>query len=302
MSHLDEIFTLDPERDHQRIVHLDVCYEFPFDITRALEFALFRTYCVPSISGLLARTGEFLRCPQKRYDDTDVILSELMEWGYDSARGRAALERMNAIHGRFQIANDDYLYVLSTFMFEPIRWTTRFGWRPMCEQEKLAFFHFWRAVGLRMGIRGIPSDCSVFEQFNLEYERSRFMFAESNRCIGEATRELFAGWFPLLLRPAARRAIDALLDEPVRRAFDFPASPGWLRAVVIAALKLRAWALIWLPARRRPRLRTEMARPSYPMGYRIDEIGPDYMREELPSMTRAGAPAQTDKSPLPPQH
>lgn len=82
---------LDSERDHQQIVQRMVCYDFPFYTTRALEFALFRTYCVPSISGLLDRTGEFARCPQKRYDDTDLIVSEMMEWGYDSARGAAAL-------------------------------------------------------------------------------------------------------------------------------------------------------------------------------------------------------------------
>jgi hypothetical protein len=58
-SLLDEIQALDPERDHQRIVFLSTCYEFPFDTTRALEFALFRTFCVPSISALLDRTGEF---------------------------------------------------------------------------------------------------------------------------------------------------------------------------------------------------------------------------------------------------
>src|SRR3954466_121882 len=81
---LDEIRRLNPERDHQRIVFLSPCYEFPFDTTRALEFALFRTYCMPSISALLDGTGEFRFRPQKRYDDTDLNISELMEWGYDS--------------------------------------------------------------------------------------------------------------------------------------------------------------------------------------------------------------------------
>src|SRR3954451_14697827 len=123
---LNEIRTLDPVADHQRIVFLSTCFEFPFDTTRALEFALYRTYCVPSVSELLDRTGEFLRLPQKRYDDTDLIVSELMEWGYDSERGKRALRRMNQIHGRFAIANDDFLYVLSTFVFEPIRWNARY--------------------------------------------------------------------------------------------------------------------------------------------------------------------------------
>ena len=56
---LRTIERLDPERDHQRIVHLSFGYEFPWDSIRALEIALYRTYCVPSISALLDRTGEF---------------------------------------------------------------------------------------------------------------------------------------------------------------------------------------------------------------------------------------------------
>src|SRR5580765_6198824 len=121
-----------PRSRKQRIVFLSTRCDFPFDTTRALELALFRTYGVPSISGLLDRTGEFQHRPDKRYDDTDIVVSELMEWGYESERGKRALRRMNQLHGRFQIANDDFLYVLSTFIFEPIRWKRKFGWRQMC--------------------------------------------------------------------------------------------------------------------------------------------------------------------------
>ena len=34
-------------------------FRFPWDITRSLELALLKTFCLPSISGLLQRTGEF---------------------------------------------------------------------------------------------------------------------------------------------------------------------------------------------------------------------------------------------------
>src|SRR5207302_8457511 len=87
LSILQQIQQLDPVADHQRIVFLSTCYEFPFDTTRALEFALFRTFCSPSISALLDRTGEFRFRAQKRYDDTDLLVSELLERGYDSERG-----------------------------------------------------------------------------------------------------------------------------------------------------------------------------------------------------------------------
>lgn len=273
-TYLDQIRALDPERDHQRIVFLSTCCEFPFDTTRALEFALFRTFCVPSVSALLDRTGEFASRAQKRYDDTDLIVSELMERGYDSKRGERALRRMNQQHGRFAIANEDFLYVLSTFIYEPIRWNARYGWRLMCEAERLAMFHFWREVGRRMGIKNIPADYAELERYNIDYEKRHYRFTEANRRVGAATVEMFAGWFPRPLRPLVRRAIHALLEDALIEGFGFPRPSPLLRRIVDASLKFRARILRWLPARRHPRLRTEMTHRSYPRGYRIEELGP----------------------------
>jgi len=271
---LDEIDRLDPVRDHQRIVFLSTRVDFPFDTTRALELALFRTFGVPSIGALLHRTGEFERRAQKRYDDTDIIVSEMMEHGYDSERGQAALARMNAIHGRFKIANEDFLYVLSTFVFEPIRFNARFGWRRMTEREQLALFHFWRAVGERMGITDIPADFTSFRTFSVEYEERCYRFTEANRAVGAATVELFAGWFPRPFHPLVRQAIYALMDAPTRRAFGFPDANPVIRALVMAAMKARAVVLRFLPRRRRPSLRTAMTHPTYPEGYSIERLGP----------------------------
>ena len=106
-QNLDPIQQLDPIQDHQEICRLMAGYEFPWDINRALEIALFRTFCVPSISALLDKTGEFHTRPQKRYDDTALIVAEILKWGYDSDRGREAIRRMNHMHGRFQISNPD---------------------------------------------------------------------------------------------------------------------------------------------------------------------------------------------------
>jgi hypothetical protein len=271
---LREIAALDAEKDHQRIVLLSTRVDFPFDTTRALELALFRTFGVPSISALLHRTGEFERRAQKRYDDTDIIVSEMLEHGYDSERGRAALARMNAIHGRFTIANDDFLYVLSTFVFEPIRFNARFGWRRMTEKEQTALFHFWRAVGARMGIRDIPERLEDFQRYSEDYEARRYRFTEANRAVGAATVELFAGWFPRPLRPLVRQAIYALLDAPARRAFGFPAANPVIATLVIGAMKARAVVLPFLPRRRRPLLRTAMNQRTYPKGYTIETLGP----------------------------
>lgn len=42
--------------------------EFPFMFNISLEYALFRTYAVPTISSTLQRSGEFDKRPLRRYD------------------------------------------------------------------------------------------------------------------------------------------------------------------------------------------------------------------------------------------
>ena len=272
---LGEILRLDPERDHQRIVYLSSAFEFPFDMTRSLEFALFRTFAVPTIGALLDRTHEFAARAQKRYDDTDLILSQIYEHGYESERGRAALRRMNHIHRRFEIANEDFLYVLSTFVYEPVRWIARFGWRDTVETERLAFFHFWRAVGARMNIRDIPASYEAFEAFNVAYERTWFRYSEASRRVAEATRTMFLDWFlPRPLHWLGRPVVHALMDEPLLRAFGFPEPGPALRRVVSGALRLRSRVVRRLPERSRPRLRSELRHRTYPRGYTTGQLGP----------------------------
>jgi hypothetical protein len=265
---------LDPEKDYEEIMYLLQCYEFPWDYERALEFALFRTYAVPSISSLLYETGEFISRPQKRYDDTELILYEITENGFNSERGKAALRRMNQMHGRFPIANEDFLYVLSTFVFEPIRWIEQFGWRLLRDNEKQGIFRFYQELGYRMAIRNIPKDMDDFEQYNIEYERSHFSYAEVNYQIGSATRDLLLGFYlPKFLWPLGKPFINALMDDALCDAFGFHKVPVSFQHFVKNGLKLRGKLLRYFPERHHPRLGTQVKRPTYPKGYNIEELG-----------------------------
>ena len=272
--YLREILALDPVRDAQRIVYLDVVYEFPFDTTRALELALFRTFGSPAVSAVLDSSGEFRARAQRRYDDTDLILSTIAESGYESDAGRRAIRRMNRLHGRFQIANEDFLYVLSTFVFEPIRWNERFGWRLLVEQERLAGFHFWREVGRRMAIKDIPESFGDFERYNVEYERANFRFAESNRRVALASRDMFLSWFPGVPTRFGTHAIATLMDKRLRAALGFPEPPRALALAVEAALRTRSRAVRALPHRRKPKLRTALRHRTYRDGYVLEALGP----------------------------
>jgi hypothetical protein len=272
--YLEEIRRLDPVRDHQRIVYLDLAYEFPFDTTRSLELAFFRTFAVPTIARTLHASGEFTQRAQKRYDDTDLLISSFVEEGYDSERGKAAIRRVNRIHGRFPIANEDFLYVLSSMVLEPIRWNERFGRRPLVEQERLATFHLWREIGRRMGIKEIPSEYAELERYNVEYERERFAFTQEGREVADAMMTMFVRWFPGLPVSAGRRAITAMLDDALLDALHYPRPPRALRAAVTGSLRLRGRATRVLPPRRRPRIRTSMPHRSYPRGWQVEELGP----------------------------
>jgi len=268
------IAALDAERDHAQIVHYLAGFEFPWDFVRALEMALYRTFCVPTTSRLLDATGEFQHRPQRRYDDTAILMAEIMEWGYDSERGRESLRRVNRFHRHYDIANDDFLYVLTTFHTEPIRWIDRFGWRRMTAHEQDASYFFWREVGRRMAIRDIPPTRAAFEQWGADHERTHFRYDDANRRVATSTRELFASWFPRPTRPLVRAGIHAMLDEPMRAAFGFPHPLPGMRTLVAGALRARGLALRAFPPRRHKGFLTTKPQRSWPGGYRIEELGP----------------------------
>src|SRR5699024_6634430 len=212
-ARLRQVAALDPYRDRQRIHRITAGYEFPFDYQRSLELALFRTYCSPSISGVLSESGEFARRPQKRYDDTAILMAEMVEHGVTSDRGGEAVRNINRMHGMYEISNEDMLYVLSTFVFDPIDWIDRYGWRRLHPHERQAAFHYYIEVGAKMGITDLPETMADFHAFRLDYESRNFVYAETNFEIGTYTVDLFAAWFPTPLRPMVRRGVYAMLTD-----------------------------------------------------------------------------------------
>jgi hypothetical protein len=268
------ITELNPRSDYERIAYLLTFHCFPWDMEKALEFALFRTFAVPSVSRLLVATGEFVSRTRKRYDDTELILYEILENGMESVRGRTAIARMNAMHGRFKISNDDYLYVLSTFIFEPIRWMEQWGWRSFTAIEKEAILINYQQLAKRMGIQAVPQSLESFEAFNRAYEREHFSFDPANKIIGDKTLELLLGFYlPGRFVGLGKPFAYCLMDTPLRRAMGYPDPPGMLQLLVRIVMKAKAWVMAWIPEPGKPVLGTKRNRPSYPSGYSIENLG-----------------------------
>lgn len=271
---LEEINRLDPRTEHCRIVHLLAGYEFPWDGIRALEIALMRSFCSPSVSRLLHRTGEFRKHGQKRYDDTALLVAEFMQYGYDSERGRAAITHMNRIHGVYAIPNEDYLFVLSTFILEPIAWIERYGWRMPGYNEKQALFYFFREVGVRMGLQNIPHSLEAFQEFANRYENRHFVFTETNKMVADATVSIVKGWMPFFARPFVGPVMRCFLDRKMLAALGYPAPSPWLAKVVQMAMRLRAKVLRHISFMPSPYFFTTQRNRTYFKGYRLEELGP----------------------------
>lgn len=268
------IAQLDPHEDYAEICRILSMYEFPWDMTQSLSLALFRTFAVPTIGGLLASTAEFTDRPQKRYDDTALILAGALEEGLASSDGRDALRRMNHMHGAYGIANDDLRYVLSTFVVVPYRWLTRFGYRRITTAERDAGVRYYRELGKRMGIRQIPETFDEFGSLLDAYERDRFGFDEGSHAVAVSTLDLLSSFYPWVPQRAVNLFSRSLIDAHVLAALGLAEPPGWVRRAVVALMITRGRVLRLFPARAKPvhikNLRTVR---SYPNGYSVADLG-----------------------------
>ncbi|MFE9258197.1 oxygenase MpaB family protein [Streptomyces sp. NPDC006879] len=271
---LKEIQQLDPVGDFLTVYRLTATYEFPWDYTRALELALFRTYAVPSIGRLLAETNEFVERSQKRYDDTALLLDAVVEHGFDSSQGRRAIRRINQMHRSYDISDDDMRYVLCTFVVIPRRWIDSYGWRRLSEAEVTASAVYYATLGRHLGIADVPSSFEEFERYLKAYEERHFAWDPGGRQVADATMDLMASWYPTALASMLRASSRALLDDPLLAAFRYPRPHPAVRFAVRGALRLRGRAVRLLPPRSRPHYaRQNPEIKGYPNGYAVSALG-----------------------------
>lgn len=271
---LARIRTLDPVRDCHDIYRTTALYEFPFDIRMGLLLAFWRTFAVPSVAELLLSTGETTHRTKRRADDTGILMYTLILHGLDHPLGRAATRRINQLHRRYTITNDDHLYVLGTFVFVGARWIDQYGWRPLCCHERTAMYHFYAELGRRMNITGIPPTLQQYADWYDRFESERFAFTPAAAQLMASTKGLLAN-LPGPLGPLGQRLADALIDPRMRNAVGLATPPLWARALLTGALTGRAALLRHLaPPRETQHLADGFQAKTYPNGYDITTVGP----------------------------
>ncbi|QTI70610.1 oxygenase MpaB family protein [Gordonia polyisoprenivorans] len=273
----DDLARVDPAADPEQFARSLGTLEYPWGITMALSFALFRTYAVPSIGELLYETGEFTERTQKRYDDTVLLLDAPVEHGFADPRARDAVRRINQMHAMYDISNDDMLYVLATFVVCPVRWVADYEWRPLGRNEIDGLTEYYRKLGKHMALKDIPNTYEAFERFLEDYEREHFAYSPGSRKVADATLDLLTTFMPFHLLPAwlVRRLSFALMDDRLLDAFGYPKPTAVERVVARNGLKARGLAIRFFAGPRTvPQFGRDMPQiRCYPRGYEVDELG-----------------------------
>lgn len=273
------IDSLDEVKDCQEIAKLLYLYEYSFDFVRALEVALLYTYGSRSVSKLLDKTNEFEANGQKRYDDTAILVSLFVESGWDGDFGRRAIERVNKSHSHYKIPNDDFLYVLWTFIHFPIEWSLTHGRRKMTQKEQNAWCNFWLGIGERMGMTHLPANKAEFDAFVVDYEARELIYDAANKNVTDATIAIMANWFPKFVRPIITPISLALMPDKFVTAVghEVPSKP--IKAVTNGALKVVAGLNRVFAIGSYPTLVTNRRDLTYRNKFNMDDLRPDKLKK-----------------------
>ena len=267
---------LDPEDDYLQIYQLTALYDFGDDMRYGLNLAFYRTFAVPRIAGLLAHTGVTAKQPVKRSYDTALVMYELICAGFEDQRGREMVELLNRVHSKWKIAEEDFLYVLCTFIVVPTRWIQHRGWRPLLQAERTATFNFYRELGRRMNINHLPTTYDQAAELLDTYEATHLTASPAGTALMNSTLVLFRNRLPKRLQTHAATLVSGLIgDRVITSALGLPEPRRLLVGAVDMYYHIRNLRL-----RRRPAAAESIFTPGqpmhdvYPHGYKLTDLGP----------------------------
>ncbi|KAJ7475119.1 hypothetical protein B0H11DRAFT_2034174 [Mycena galericulata] len=249
--------TLTPD-EAQEVVQLSFMYDMPTLSEYSLAFALFKTYAIPTISKLLSDTKQLgsQALVARRYADTEILIATWMACplagrslaadpglAADDPRASIALARVNWLHSKYQISNEDYLYTLGLFTFEPATWAARHGWREHSPLERYASFVYWAEIGRKMNIKNIPKTAEDFKAWLLAYEEEYMVPAQTNHDVAKHTTDELLFMVPEAfgLRSFFEGLTGSLLEDRVRIAMMQPESPKYASYLIRGTLGLVAF-------------------------------------------------------------
>lgn len=250
-------------------------YDMAFEVQFGLEMSFVRTFAVPSIAKVLAATGEIEARPLKRWLDTALMMYELIDAGPEAPRARSVLRMLNQVHRGLPITEDQYSYVLTTFIVPAVRFMDSYGWRPSTGREKEAVAVFYRRVGELMGLRWLPGSYEEAERFLDAYEAENLAPSPEGASLMRATQGVLATKMPKGARWATPVLVRLMVDDRLCRALSLPVPAPAARRAFALAMAARRAVVRRRPVRTEPRFRPgRSGKDVYPHGYELEDLGP----------------------------
>jgi cytochrome b involved in lipid metabolism len=285
-SSFEDIQKLDPVKDCDQIAHF-VGYEFRTELKFIATLYELRALISAPMASFFHNTGEFATRSVRRIMDTTHLFNNMTEWGLDSKRGRACIERVNGIHGRYYIHNDSFRFVLDGILFVPDEFNSRLGWRRFTDVERLGWFHAYARLGRAMGIQSISMDWDEEKAWYEEYCRRHTFYHPGKRKLFDTVVCQVLAAYPEALRAPVLAGTLVGMDDVYRQVTGYPAPPPAVVEQVKAAFRAAGQLGAALP--RIPFMRSMQSTSTYPLGYRIEDLGVARRSYVLPSLRKAAA-------------
>jgi hypothetical protein len=275
--------TNDPHARLRRIEQLDLETEFG-EIARlffsdfrsamlAMGFAGFlMTYASPRMSRILSATGELEHRVAKRVVDTSLLSGMVMAHGVRHSPGRDAARRVNAMHSRYDIHQEDFVAVGCDSALKAIELAEAFGWRPVTNKEREAVRRYFATVTRTFGGRDpFPQSVEAMQQFMARYAEAQYGFEPQNRRLAEATCDYYASLAPRPWRALFRKVLLSAVEPRIIRSCGLRPPSGvarWAGRLVLKVMARRDP----VPDNAQDQL-AAFARTVYPKGYDISQLG-----------------------------
>ena len=242
---------LDPETDFHEISRLVVGRVFAdaFFNDALFTVAYWRQIAVRTIAPVLHQSGRGKTYETtKRVDDTLLFFGFLYRDGWQTRAAGATIDRLAAIHERFQIPPDDFRYTLSGLCFEAVRIPEILGCQVLSDGEARALFLFWREVGRRWGVE-VPEEQAAFRAWMAHYEATTYERTPEGPLLTTAMGDDFCKrFFPGPLKGLGYALLRCCSDAHLLDTVGQPHPSRAARKII--GLLVRAYAAFrrWVPA------------------------------------------------------
>ena len=204
----------------------DIYYKrYPYAFRFGSYHAILRSL---TIAKLVDRLYVNSRLSQQTYDRlfrTRQLIRTLILYGPNSPQSKAVINVINHSHKTVNADNEDFLYVLSSFFLEPLRWNSVYGTISVSHEDTRELILFWRNIGYQLNIRDLFDNFNDWTEFQSDYERRYMKYSDYGHQLAiKSIDELCLQAIPFGFRRVAKQLLYGTIDENVREALGLPTS------------------------------------------------------------------------------